>query len=974
MRNVKSKSTRGNIFTTVSTYVIFFITFLVCHQAFGQKFDIVTPGTKAGIVYDTECTLDSIAANLLADDIERISGYRPMVSADISRANGNVIVVGSITSKTLDQFRSKINLDSLKGKWESYGFRILKSPSKKIKNALLITGSDFRGTAYGVFSLSARLGVSPWYWWADVVPVQRKSLSVNMNDFTSEPPSVKYRGIFLNDEDWGLQPWAAKTFEPETKDIGPKTYGKIFELLLRLKANTIWPAMHHCTKAFYSIPGNKEMAAKYQIFIGTSHAEPMLRNNVGEWNQKLFGEYNYATNSKVVKEYWQNRIKELDSDDNYIVTVGMRGIHDSGMQGNFTKEEKVNLLQTIITDQRKMLGAILKKDATTIPQAFVPYKEVLEVYSDGAKVPDDVTLVWPDDNQAYIRQLSDANERKRSGGAGVYYHISYWGRPHDFLWLESVPVSLIWEEMNKAYQTNAKDIWIANVGDIKPIEVGMNFFLDMAWNQKQFSPENISSYYTRFAGEQFGEAYGKEIGDILTSYFQLAFSRKPEHMGWSQIYPNTPIKDPELSLFNYGDEVQNRIDAYTKLEEQVTIMQNKLPEHLKNAFFQLVGYKVLGASYMNKKILYSYKSRVYASQGRVSANLYAEKAKRAFEDINKITEEYNRLNNGKWMYMMTYNPRNLPVFGMPEVGHVEPNQQSAAGIAIEGLSQPVLAGNESPLPTFLSSTSRKYFIDVFNVGKEKIKWVAKAKDPWVRLSSVEGETTGDERIWVSVDWSRVPINQTVNSTIEVNVASIIYQVKLTAQRSSSASDDSHLFVEDNGIVSIEAEHFTKSKDVGNNQWKAIQGLGRQNDAMGTFPLTALPLNVTSDQAPSLSYDFSTQSNGPAIVRFYVLPSQPINGDYKLRFGLSVDDGEHVFMNSALKETMDEHNDEWKINALRASNIIQSKAISLQPGKHQLKITMIDPGVVIDKIEIVLPAGEKLISYFGAPESRANSDQ
>ena len=269
-----------------------------------------------------------------------------------------------------------------------------------------------------MFALSARMGVSPWYWWADVAPVRQKTISIKIEDYTSRSPSVKYRGIFLNDEDWGLQPWAAKTFEPETGDIGPKTYAKIFELLLRLKANTIWPAMHPSTKAFYTIPGNKEVAAEYQIFVGTSHAEPMLRNNVGEWDKKKFGDYDYSTNRNVVKNYWQERIEELGPDDKYIVTLGMRGIHDSGMQGNYTKEEKVAMLETIISDQRKMLENVLKKDVKSIPQAFVPYKEVLEIYSDGARIPADVTLVWPDDNHGYIRQLSNAEERKRSGGAG----------------------------------------------------------------------------------------------------------------------------------------------------------------------------------------------------------------------------------------------------------------------------------------------------------------------------------------------------------------------------------------------------------------------------------------------------------------------------------------------------------------------------------------------------------------------------
>lgn len=933
------------------------------------SFVVSSPQTAAQLVLnEQEEQLVYIAAELVATDVFTISGKRPeLTSVGNSKYQLKVGTLG--VSKDFDQECSKAGIDtgSLRGEWETY---VIKSvPAGDQGNHLLyIVGSQPRGTAYGLMELSRMIGVSPWSWWADVSPEKKESIELPSDLFVRDRPKVKYRGIFLNDEDWGLQPWAAKTFEPETGDIGPKTYGKIFELLLRLKANTIWPAMHPSTKAFYTIPGNKEMAAKYQIFVGTSHAEPMLRNNVGEWDHKRFGEFNYATNGAVVKQYWQDRIEELGKEDKYIVTLGMRGIHDSGMQGHFTKEQRVDMLETIISDQRDMLKNVLKEDITDIPQAFIPYKEVLEIYSEGAKVPDDVTLVWPDDNHGYIRQLSNAEERKRSGGAGVYYHISYWGRPHDYLWLESVPVSLIWEEMNKAYHTNAKDIWIANVGDIKPNEIGMNFFLEMAWNPDQFSPENLSSYYTRFASEQFGDVYGEEIGEVLRKYFQLGFSRKPEHLGWSGVYPNTAIQDPEFSLFSNGDEAQQRIDAYSKLEEQVETLQNKLPESLKDAFYQLVAYKVLGAANMNKKILYAYKSRVYAQQGRVSANLYAEKAREAYEQIQAITNQYNQQNDGKWMQMMSHNPRELPVFSMPQVGHFESTQKTAGGIIIEGSTQPLQAGSEkASLPTFLSSTARRYFIDVFNGGIEPIRWTAKATDPWVQISSTGGETSTEERIWVSVDWSRVKGESSQTSSIKLNVGDSVYHVQVEAQPLKLPEGD-QLFVEDNGIIAIEAEYFGEAKNAENNQWKIIQGLGRQNDAVGTFPITAAPLDV-SHNAPFLRYEFFTRSDGEARLRFYCLPSQPINGDYKLRFAVSIDDAKPVVIDASLKEEMNEHNEEWSMNVLRAINIIETKVTIPQAGKHQLKITMMDPGVVWDKIEVVMSVDKKLGSYFGSAETK-----
>lgn len=925
------------------------------------------------IINENEEELVYTSAELFINDVFNVSGRRPEFSpVGDSKYQLKIGTLG--VSKDFGNECAKVGIDTtyLQDEWEAY---VIKSVPSKIEgnHILYVIGSQPRGTAFGLMELSRMIGISPWCWWADVTPEKKESIKLPPDLYITDAPKVKYRGIFLNDEDWGLQPWAAKTFEPETGDIGPKTYEKIFELLLRLRANTIWPAMHPSTKAFYTIPGNKEMAAKYQIFVGTSHAEPMLRNNVGEWDRKRFGAYDYSTNRDEVKNYWQERIEELSLEDKYIVTLGMRGIHDSGMQGDYTKEKKVDMLETIISDQRKMLENVLRKDVSKVPQAFVPYKEVLEIYSDGAEIPEDVTLVWPDDNHGYIRQLSNAEERKRSGGAGVYYHISYWGRPHDYLWLESIPVSLIWEEMNKAYQTNAKDIWIANVGDIKPIEIGMNFFLEMAWDPDQFSPENLTSYYTRFSKEQFGDAYAKEIGEILTKYFQLGFSRKPEHMGWTGVYPNTPIQDPEFSLFSHGDEVQKRIDAYSKLEEQVETLQKVLPEHLKDAFYQLVAYKVLGASNMNKKILYAYKSRVYAQQGRVSANIYAEKSRQAYENIKKITNDYNQQNNGKWMHMMTYNPRNLPVFGMPEVGHFEPTKKAARGIIPEGNLQPIELGEEASLPTFLSATDRRYFIDVFNAGREPIKWTAKAKDPWIQLSSMSGETSTEERIWVSVDWSLIPDHKTETTSIKFNVGNSVYRVRLKAQR-LDISGDGQLFVDDNGVVAIEAEHFGEVQNAVDNEWRHMQGLGRENDAVGTFPVTASPLDVSNEQAPALLYEFFIQSAGQANLRFYCLPSQPINGDCKLRFAVSIDDGEPLIVDATLKEVMHEDNEEWKTNVLRATNITQAEVTIPQTGRHQLKITMIDPGVVLDKMEVVMNKGEKVNSYFGSIETKINTRQ
>lgn len=534
---------------------------------------------------------------------------------------------------------------------------------KKQKDNLLIVGSDVRGTVYGVFELAEQMGISPWIWWADVQPEKKKEITLDIPaEGISEGPSVQYRGIFLNDEDWGLQPWAAHTFEPETGDIGPKTYEQIFQLLLRLKANTIWPAMHPSTKAFFKIPGNKEMAEKYQIFIGTSHAEPMLRNNVDEWEEEQYGEYNYFTNSTAVKNYWQERITEANN-ANSMVTLGMRGIHDSGMQGDFSTADKVQMLETIITDQREILSKTFDKPISKIPQVFIPYKEVLYLYDAGLKVPEDITLMWTDDNYGYIRRLSNEAEQKREGGSGVYYHLSYWGRPHDYLWLSTTQSGLIWYEMTRAYQNGAPKIWIANVGDIKPAEYNMEFFLDLAWDVQSIRESTIKDHLQDWCEREFGEAVAVDIADLKSEYYRLALLRKPEYMGWSTTEPTTPTRATAFTTAN-GNELQRRIDAYEALGSKTVELKAKISAEKQDAYFQLVEYPVRCAALMNHKFLYAQLS-LQASAG-ADKETFAIKSQKAFDEIVALTQKYNtEMANGKWNKMMSMSPRSLPVFDMP---------------------------------------------------------------------------------------------------------------------------------------------------------------------------------------------------------------------------------------------------------------------------------------------------------------------
>jgi hypothetical protein len=588
-----------------------------------------------------------IAANDLAADIERVTAKRPPLNPKNGPATA--IIIGTLGKNSVidDLVRTRrLNVSPIQGKWECFLIATVKRPTNDVDNALVIVGSDRRGTAFGVYELSQMIGVSPWYWWADATPEHVDDLIISPGKKIGHEPSVKYRGIFLNDEDWGLQPWAAKTFEPETGDIGPKTYAKIFELLLRLKANTLWPAMHEVTKPFNSIPANRQVADDYAIVMGSSHAEPMLRNNVGEWKADK-DDYNFVTNPTGVAAYWEQRAKENGKFEN-IYTIGMRGIHDSPLIGTKSQAERIPLLEKIFSVQRGLIAKHVRPDVETIPQIFCPYKEVLADYRAGLKVPDDVTIVFPDDNFGYIRQFPNAEERKRKGGFGVYYHISYLGRPLSYLWLNSTPPALIWEEMSKAYENGMRQLWIVNVGDIKPAEIGMEFFLQMAYDANKWSVENQHLYLREFAKREFGEKHAVLIAEILDIHYRLAFQRKPEHLQW--FLPTEPPKKSDLT----EDEIVERLNTYFDLRGRAESMYGTIPEAKRDAFYELVLYPVRAAALANERFFTAELATMYKEKWPGNARDLAKRSIEADVEITTQTSHFNEtLAGGKWRNIMS---------------------------------------------------------------------------------------------------------------------------------------------------------------------------------------------------------------------------------------------------------------------------------------------------------------------------------
>ena len=615
---------------------VFLVLFVI--NAYSSSFNLIR---KHNIVFDnSEGQVVHTAVDIFKSDLEKVS------DENISYGKSELIIGTIGKSKSVDGLikKKQIAVKDIKGKWEAFKIVCIDD------NRLAVLGSDSRGTAYGVLELSRMMGVSPWEWWADVTPEKKSEVLIEKGVVTVQSPSVQYRGIFLNDEDWALVPWSSKNYEPVgiSGHIGPKTYSKIFELLLRLRANTLWPAMHEPTTPFYTVEGNRETAQKYGIVIGTSHCEPMMRNNAGEWYKANIGRYNFKTNRDNIINYWAERLKYVSGTETFM-TVGMRGVHDGRMEGIKTTEEYRDALHEVLDVQTDLLKEYINPDVKKIPQTIVLYKEVLNVYRSGLEVPDYVTLMWTDDNHGYIANLSDKDEQKRKGGSGVYYHVSYWGSPHDYLWLCTTSPALINMQMRRAWDYNARKIWILNVGDIKPAEYDTELFMDMAWNINSIDNSNLSEHLRNWASREFGEKNADEIVSIMNEYYRLAAIRRPEHMGFNMVeiwgYPRGGLMPNKIPDFTEG-EAKQRIEDYDRIEKAVIKLSASIPANRKDAFFQLVEYPVRAASQMNKKFL---------KTGQDALNAYYE--------IVKLTDYYNKkMSGGKWNYFMDMKPRDLPVF------------------------------------------------------------------------------------------------------------------------------------------------------------------------------------------------------------------------------------------------------------------------------------------------------------------------
>ncbi|KAA6319455.1 hypothetical protein EZS27_030653, partial [termite gut metagenome] len=508
------------------------------------------------------------ASHNLKEDIGRVTGKQPGYYLSAIPHDKQVVIIGTVgRSSFIDRLikENKLNGKELTGKHEKHIITIIENPIEGIDKALVIAGSDKRGTIYGIYELSNQIGVSPWYYWADVPVKKQANLYIIPGTYTDGEPAVKYRGIFLNDEAPALSGWSSETFG----GFNSKFYEKVFELILRLKGNFIWPAMWG--NAFYDDdPANGPLADEMGIIIGTSHHEPLGRAH-DEWRRYGSGKWDYSVNPKVLTDFWTSgmeRIKNWES----VVTIGMRGDGDEAM----SQSTNIALLEKIVKDQRTIISKITKKKATETPQIWALYKEVQDYYDKGMRVPDDVTLLLCDDNWGNVRKLPELTAKPRKGGYGMYYHFDYVGGPRNYKWLNVSQVQRIWEQMNLTYRYGVKELWVVNVGDLKPMEYPIQFFLDMAWNPDRYNENNLLQHTEEFCTRQFGEAYGKEAARLINLYTKYNRRVTPEL-----------LNENTYSLHNY-DEFKTVTDDYKALLLDALKLNYLLPQEARDAYDQLV--------------------------------------------------------------------------------------------------------------------------------------------------------------------------------------------------------------------------------------------------------------------------------------------------------------------------------------------------------------------------------------------------
>ncbi|MFY9152805.1 MAG: glycosyl hydrolase 115 family protein [Prolixibacteraceae bacterium] len=889
-------------------------------------------------------------AGYLQEDIRKVTGTKPELIVGKIPSSGEIIIAGTLGKSSLITRlvkAKKIDVSEIQGKWETTLTEVVENPFPGIKKALVIVGSDKRGTIYGLLDLSRNMGVSPWYFWSDV-PVQvQKSIYAKAGRFVSGEPKVKYRGIFLNDEEPALGRWAVKNYGGFNHEF----YEKVFELILRLKGNYLWPAMWWASFNTDD-PVNPELADEMGIVMSTTHHEPMMRAHA-EWKLKKGAVWNYETNADTLKQFWKEGIQRMGKHES-IVSMGMRGDGDMAMSA----ETNIALLEKIVADQRKIIAAVTKKQVEKTPQLWALYKEVQDYYDNGMRVPDDVTLLLCDDNWGNIRKLPRIDALPRSGGYGIYYHFDYVGGPRNYKWLNTSPLPRVWEQMHMAYEYGVDRIWLVNVGDLKPMELPISFFLDYAWNPDVWPAERLPEYTVQWAAEQFGNENAPEIAEILRLYTKYNGRRKPE------------LLSPETYSLNNFREAEIIVEDYNRLASRAEALRSKIPVIQRDAYYELVLHPVTACANLNELYFAAAKNKQAVAQGRATANDWADKVKELFRKDAEITNYYHTvLAGGKWDHMMAQTHigytywQQPPVNKMPEVKEISLPDLAEMGISVEGSDSSWTEGKvKANLPEMDSFNQKPVYIDVFNRGNQYFDYEVTANKTWLKITPDHGSVDQETRIWLSADWTKVPVGEHLVLIKIQQVGGKEISINVKVNNPSTTEFKSFTgFIESNNFVSIEAEHFSRNIEANETGWKVIPGLGRTLSAVSVFPVTA-PVQVPGGKSPHLEYDLYLYHSGEVKVNLYLSPSLNYFNDEGLKIAVSFDDKEPQIL-AFNKDDKQGKWDKWvSENCIKVVSGHQLK----KSGKHTLKVWVVTPGVVLEKI-VVQTGGEKR-SYLGEPES------
>ena len=929
----------------------------VVNKATNETFPIVSKKMAAPIlISDNDYAGVKRVVGHLQNDIFNISNIKPNLFTDKTPSEDYVIIIGTLdNSKIIDQLvkSGKINSKDLKGKWEKFITQIVENPIPGVKQALVITGSDKRGTIYGIYDLSKEIGVHPWHFWADVPAKKQSELHVIPGKHTQGEPKVKYRGLFINDEAPALSGWAKENYG----DFNSQFYDKVFELILRMKGNYMWPAMWN--NAFNDDdPLNRILADEYGIVMGTSHHEPMVRSQQ-EWKRFGEGEWNYNTNAKGLNDFWKKGIENMGTTEN-LVTIGMRGDGDEAM----TEGTAIDLLENVVKNQRKIIEDVTGKPAEETPQIWALYKEVQEYYDQGMEVPEDVTLLLCDDNWGNLRKLPSLDAKPRKGGYGIYYHFDYVGGPRNYKWLNTNQIERVWEQMHLAYEHDAKQVWIVNVGDIKPMEFPLQFWFDHAWNPEAFNADNLDDYYSLWANDLFDGIETEAIANIMRQHTKYNARRKHE------------LIDASTYSLTHFNEANSVVEDYNAVAKQAQTIYDALPEIYKDAYYQLVLFPVLASANLNELYVSAAKNNHFAKQGRVSTNFYADKVRELFMKDRELTNFYHKdLANGKWNHIMSqthigYEIWQEPRFNKPpETFKIDPADDAEMGMSIENSEEWWSGNNESAvLPVFDVANNQTYTIELFNRGKEPFNYSIKNTSDWIKISELNGSVNDIKNIDISIDWSKAPKGSNAASIL---VSGTGKEIPVHIKANNFNTKNVEGFVENNGYITINAKNYSEKYEPKSFQWQVVDNLGKTGASVISLPVKKGRVELTK-KSPRLSYNVNFQEKGTVKVHMYFSPTINYAKREGMYFGLSFDNSKPVQINYDSDPYIFNYNGKvprnWHNNVSDNIKVITSEFNIEEAGNHTLNYYRVDEGLVLQRIIIETDASTLTKTYLGPPES------